>query len=121
MPVYEYECKACRSHISILFRSFAAASTETPICTACGSKRLKRLLSFSTILRAQASTTHRETGSQANDHSPEALARAMREAARGRDMGSEFDEVAARLEKGEPPRAVEKSLRKRAGQKRGTH
>jgi hypothetical protein len=45
----------------------------------------------------------------------------MREAVGGRDMGNEFNEVAARLEKGESPKTVEKSLRKRAGQKRGTH
>lgn len=121
MPVYEYECRACRSHVSILFRSFAAASTETPICTACGSKRLKRLLSTSTVLRAHASTIRREATPQATDDSPEALARAMREAVGGRDMGNEFNEVAARLEKGESPKTVEKSLRKRAGQKRGTH
>jgi len=121
MPVYEYECQVCRSRVSILFKSFAAASTETPICTACSSKRLKRLLSSSTIFRTSASTTHKETASQANDESPLALARAMREAAAGREMGSEFNEVAARLEKGEKSKAIEKSLRKRAGQKRGTH
>jgi hypothetical protein len=45
----------------------------------------------------------------------------MRQAAAGRDLGQEFGEVAARLEKGERPQAIEGSLRKRRGQKAGPH
>jgi len=45
----------------------------------------------------------------------------MRQAARGRDMGAEFNEVAARLEKGESATSVETSLRKRKRQKTGPH
>ena len=121
MPVYEYECQKCHSAVSIWFRSFAAASAEIPVCTACGSKRLKRLMSMPGVPYPGGSSTAAALSAAAPGENPHDLARAMREAARGRDMGGEFNEVAARLEKGEKSKAVEKSLRKRAGQKRGTH
>ncbi len=46
------------------------------------------------------------------------LARAMRESSResGADYGEQFREVAGRLEKGEPSKSIERSLRKRVGE-----
>jgi putative FmdB family regulatory protein len=120
MPIYEYKCQKCKAESSVWFRSFAAAASETPVCTICGSKRLKRLLSAPARLYAgqgPAGTASTPPGGE----NPQALAQAMHEAAHGRDMGSEFNEVVARLEKGEKSKVIENSLRKRAGQKRGTH
>jgi putative FmdB family regulatory protein len=123
MPTYEYHCRACQSDIEIWFRSFAAAASQTPICTVCGSKRLKRLISASAALRlggpAPQSTAPAAGGS--TPESPQELARVMQRAAAGRNMGEEFKEVAARLDKGETPQIIEKSLRKRKGQKSGPH
>jgi putative FmdB family regulatory protein len=121
MPVYEYECQKCHAAVNIWFRSFAAASAEIPVCTACGSKRLKRLMSTPAVIYSGSSSTLGAVSAATHIENPQDLAQAMRGAARDRDMGGEFSEVAARLEKGEKSKAIEKSLRKRAGQKRGTH
>jgi hypothetical protein len=45
----------------------------------------------------------------------------MHAAGAGRDMGSDFHEVAARLEKGERAAAIEASLRKRVGEDGQAH
>jgi hypothetical protein len=45
----------------------------------------------------------------------------MREASQGQDFGREFKEVATRLEAGEKPASIEKSLRQRSGQNTETH
>jgi hypothetical protein len=52
--------------------------------------------------------------SHGND--PQSLAQRMQMAARGRDMGDDFREVAARLEKGEQTATIEASLRRRVGE-----
>jgi hypothetical protein len=45
----------------------------------------------------------------------------MREAGQGKDFGGEFKEVTSRLESGEKPASIEKSLRRRVGQKPQAH
>jgi putative FmdB family regulatory protein len=125
MPTYEYRCKACQSVSEIWFRSFAAAATEIPVCTVCGSKKLKRLISSSAAGHrdspiAQSAAVTPALKGRAQESPPE-LAQAMKRASAGRNMGEEFKEVVARLDKGENPKAIEKSLRKRAGQKEGPH
>jgi putative FmdB family regulatory protein len=123
MPTYEYHCRACHSDIEIWFRSFAAAASETPVCTMCGSQKLKRLISTSAALRLGSPTppSAAPVAKGPAQESPQQLAQAMRRAGAGRNMGEEFREVAARLDKGENPQAIEKSLRKRKGQKGGPH
>ncbi len=41
MPLYEYECKECKTQVEILVNSQSA----TPDCPHCGSKKLSKLLS----------------------------------------------------------------------------
>jgi putative FmdB family regulatory protein len=124
MPTYEYRCKACQSEIEIWFRSYAAAASETPACTACGRKRLKRLLSRGAAVHVDSPLARPGAPPPPQvrtQESPQELAQAMKRAGTGRNLGEDFKEVAARLDKGENPDSIEKSLRKRAGQKRGTH
>jgi putative FmdB family regulatory protein len=42
MPLIEYRCKKCGQVTEVLTR---AASDERPVCEACGSKDLKKVLS----------------------------------------------------------------------------
>jgi putative FmdB family regulatory protein len=126
MPTYEYRCKACQSQIEIWFPSFSAAAAQKPVCTVCGSRKLKRLISSAAAVRRPgpfgAPMSHPSAPApSASVESPRELARAMHQAAAGRNLGEEFKEVAARLDKGESPKAIEKSLRKRAGHKTGPH
>jgi putative FmdB family regulatory protein len=44
MPIYEYTCKACDHQFEALVRS-----GKTPVCAACGSVDLERLLSLPTV------------------------------------------------------------------------
>ncbi len=123
MPTYEYICQACQSPISIWFRSFTEAATEVPVCTACGSHELKRKMSSYAVVRSGGPTGKHgvvPTGS-ARAEDPQSLARAMREASTGRDMGTDFNEVVSRLEKGDGSQAIEASLRKRVGERMQPH
>jgi hypothetical protein len=52
---------------------------------------------------------------------PQSLAQRMRTAAGGREMGNDFREVAARLEKGEQAATIEASLRRRVGETMQVH
>lgn len=42
MPFYEYECRSCGEEMAVLVR---APAEELPACGACGSVRLRRLVS----------------------------------------------------------------------------
>ena len=123
MPTYEYHCNVCRSDVEIMFGSFSAAAKATPVCSKCGSKKLKRLIS--SVPAVHRGGWPRESASPAapglRSETPQELAQMMKRAGAGRDLGDEFKEVAARLDKGEQPHAIEKSLRKRKGQKSGPH
>ena len=64
-----------------------------------------------------------ETGSnltqqKISSNNPHLLAQKMRSSMRksGKDYGNEFNEVVHRLEKGENPNLIERSLRKRSGE-----
>jgi putative FmdB family regulatory protein len=126
MPTYEYRCKACQSQIEIWFPSFFAAAAQKPVCTLCGSRRLQRLISSAAAVRrsrpsAEPASQPSASTPPPSTESPQELAHTMHQAAAGRNLGEEFKEVAARLDKGESPNAIEKSLRKRAGHKSGPH
>ena len=125
MPTYEYICQTCHSPISIWFRSFAAAETETPVCTVCGGSDLKRQMSACAVIHSHSSGQTRKhdsaltAGSSVEDS--QSLAHILHEAGAGRDMSNDFKEVASRLEKGEGSQAVEASLRKRVGERMQPH
>ncbi len=123
MPIYEYICLTCHSPLSIWFRSFTEAATEVPVCTACGSHELKRKMSTYTVVRSGGQIGKHKSAppGRANAEDTQSLARVMRVASSGRDMGSDFNEVASRLEKGEGSQAVEASLRKRVGERMQPH
>jgi|HigsolmetaAR201D_1030396.scaffolds.fasta_scaffold13030_2 putative FmdB family regulatory protein len=125
MPIYEYICQSCEQHISIWFRSVAQADTQTALCTECGSADLVRLMSQVSVASGASASASAGTGagaaSASGDASPQALAQMMRSASGGKDMGSDFREVASRLEKGESATKIEQSLRKRVGESMQAH
>jgi putative FmdB family regulatory protein len=115
MPIYEYRCQDCQADASIWFSSIARAAASAPVCPTCGGERLARLVSNIAAARSGGAA-----GGTSGER-PQGLAQTMRAAAGGRDMGSDFHEVAARLEKGESATAVEASLRRRVGEKMQPH
>ncbi len=123
MPLYEYVCPKCKAQASVLHRHIERGQKAKVVCESCGHKPMRRL--FSTFaFRPGGTATKSQVDKPAHGITPEtpqALAQTMRRAARGRDMGAEFNEVAGRLEKGESAPSVETSLRKRKRQKSGPH
>jgi len=116
MPIYEYMCHDCRRRVSLLWRSFEDAQTRTPVCPRCGGHQLTRLVSRVAVLRSEDSRlddlADPSSLGDLDENDPKSLARFMRKMANetGEDLGAEFEEVVGRLEAGENPEDIEKSM-----------
>ncbi|BCX03126.1 MAG: hypothetical protein KatS3mg053_1064 [Candidatus Roseilinea sp.] len=122
MPIYEYRCQDCGRKVSIFWRSLSAVDEKSARCERCGSHRLVRLASHVRVVRGAGSgdTGASNGGDDAlldemaslDENDPRALGRFMRKMAQesGEDLGPEFDEVVTRLERGEDPEQIEKSM-----------
>ena len=116
MPIYEYTCHDCKRRVSLLWRSFADAEERSAACPRCGSTNLTRLMSRVAVLRSEDSRMDdlADPGAMGDldENDPKSLARFMRKMASetGEDLGPEFDEVVGRLEAGENPETIEKSM-----------
>lgn len=121
MPIYEYRCHDCRRRVSVLWRSFSAPTTAQPVCPRCGGKDLTRLVSRVRLIRSEDSRLDDLTDASPSDfdeNDPRSMARMMRRMAEevGEDVGPEFDEVIGRLEAGESPEEIERSMPDLAGE-----
>ncbi len=116
MPIYEYYCNDCKRRVSLLWPSFADAASRAPVCPRCHGTDLRRLISKVAILRSEESRLDNLADPSAlgglDEDDPKSLARYMRKMAdeTGEDLGPEFNEVVGRLEAGEDPEAIEKSM-----------
>ena len=118
MPIYEYRCADCQKKVSVFFRSFSAVNQKQARCPICHGTRLTRLVSKVRVVRGASASAGGEDGfddsmlGDVNENDPRSLGRMMRRMAdeTGEDMGPEFGEVVNRLEKGEDPEAIEKSM-----------
>jgi putative FmdB family regulatory protein len=118
MPIYEYRCGNCQQKVSIFFRSFSAVDQKAARCPNCDSADLKKLMPRIRVVRGSAAPDSSGDdfdesmldGLDEND--PRSMGRMMRRMAdeTGEDLGPEFGEVITRLEKGEDPEAIEKSM-----------
>lgn len=113
MPLYEYRCNACRRRVTLL-RAFSDSSA--PRCPECDSDDLTRLISRAALLRSEESRWESlaDPSSLAgvDENDPRSLARWMRKMSgeTGEDLGPEFDEMVDRLEAGESPEEIERSM-----------
>ena len=125
MPIYEYICLDCRRRVSLFFRSFSEAETASPTCPHCGSTRLVRRISRVAVVRSEESRLESMMDSDflsgLDENDPRSLARFMRRMSNelGEDLGDEFEEVVDRLEAGESPEEIEKSMPELAGEDLG--
>ncbi|HSB91422.1 MAG TPA: zinc ribbon domain-containing protein [Anaerolineales bacterium] len=115
MPTYDYRCQDCRKR-SAVYQSYADYGRQPVACPHCGSHNLKRLISRVRVLRSEESrldslSDPSEWG-DVDEDDPRSMARAMRRMGQemGEEMPPEFDEVVDRLEEGEDPEAIEKSM-----------
>lgn len=116
MPIYEYFCPDCRHRVSLLWRSFADAESRDAVCPRCGKSNLRRLISRVAVVHSEESRLDDLADPSSLDgldeSDPKSLARFMRKMAAetGEDLGPEFEEVVGRLEAGEDPETIEKSM-----------
>lgn len=116
MPIYEYKCHTCQRRVSLLWRSISDAESRAAACPRCGGQNLTRLISRVAVLRSEESRLDDLADPSAlsglDEDDPKSLARFMRKMAdeTGEDLGPEFEEVIGRLEAGEDPEEIEKSM-----------
>ncbi len=119
MPIYEYRCPNCKKKVSIFFRSLSGVDHASARCPHCGSGGLMRLMSRVRVIRGSSKSTDSDGGDFADDmldgldeNDPRSMGRLMRTMAAesGEEMPPEFDEVVGRLEKGDSPEDIEKSM-----------
>ena len=114
MPIYEYRCRDCGRKLSVFWRSRAAI--RTPTCRRCGSDKMTRLVSRVRVVRSEDSRmddlADDAMPSDLDENDARSLGRWMRKMSRetGEDLGPEFDEMVGRLEAGEDPEEIEKSM-----------
>jgi len=114
MPVYGYQCLDCNERFEVFLRYEAYGKKEID-CPECGSKQIKRLInrvrvSHSTETRYESLSDPAMVDRLEDD--PKAMGRMMREMSKetGEDLGPEFNDVVDRLEAGQSPQEIEKSL-----------
>ena len=115
MPVYEFRCLDCGRGVRLTY-SFREYETATPTCAHCGSEQLQRRIGRVAVARSEDSRMDSLLDESAlaglDDEDPRALGRFMRKMSRemGEDLGEEFGEVVDRLESGQAPEEIEKSM-----------
>lgn len=116
MPIYEYGCYDCRKRVNIFFRSFSEVAKKKATCPRCGGAKLKRLVSKVAVVRSEESRLENLADPSnlagLDESDPKSIGRWMRKMGTemGEDLGSEFSEVVDRLEAGEDPDSIERSM-----------
>ena len=116
MPIYEYGCYDCRKRVNVFFRSFSDVEIKEAVCPRCGGTNLKRLVSKVAFVHSEESRLENlaDPGSLAglDENDPKSIARWMRKmgSEMDEDLGDDFNEVVDRLEAGEDPESIEKSM-----------
>jgi putative FmdB family regulatory protein len=115
MPNYDYKCSECGRR-STIYQSYEDYGDVAVECPHCGSQNLKRVINRVRIARSEDSRMDALADpsmlADLDENDPKSLARAMRSMTdeMGEEMPEEFDEVIGRLEAGESPDDIEKSM-----------
>lgn len=116
MPIYEYYCADCRRRVSVFFRTFSEASDAAARCPRCEGSRLRRLMSRVAVLKSEESRLDAMADPSfmagLENEDPRALAGFMRKMSdeMGEPLDAEMSEMVERLERGESPEEIEKSM-----------
>ncbi|MCB0201617.1 MAG: zinc ribbon domain-containing protein [Anaerolineae bacterium] len=116
MPIYEYRCADCRRRVSVWWRTYSDAEAGDPVCPRCGGTQLSRLVSRVAVLRSEESRLDDMADPSAfgdlDEDDPRSIGRWMRRmsAETGEPLDGEFSEVIDRLESGESPESIERSM-----------
>ncbi len=118
MPLYDYICLDCNHRFDV-FLTYSEYGKAPVTCPQCKSKNVRRRVPRVRVAKSEDA----RMDSMAEDFSdpsalaglendPQAMGRMMRKMGNelGEEMPPEFDEVVGRLEKGESPDEIEKTL-----------
>ena len=115
MPNYDYRCPDCQQRFTV-FLSYAEYGKKKVACPVCGGTRVQRVIGRVRVAKSEdrrlddLSDPSFLGGVDEND--PKSIARAMKKMGQemGEDLPPEFNEITDRLEAGEDPEAIEKSM-----------
>ncbi|HRW47992.1 MAG: zinc ribbon domain-containing protein [Caldilineaceae bacterium] len=116
MPIYEYFCFDCRKRVSVFFRTFSDASDDAARCPQCEGAHLRRLVSRVAVLKTEDARLDDMADPSfmagLENEDPRALAGFMRKMSdeMGEPLDAEMTEMVDRLERGESPEEIEKSM-----------
>lgn len=115
MPYYDYRCQTCHKPARLFF-TYKEYETAKPACSHCGTQNLKRRIGRIAVAKSEDARLDAMAddsmlaGLDGDD--PRAMGQFMKKMSHemGEDLGDEFNEVVDRLEKGESPESIEKSM-----------
>lgn len=114
MPIYDYRCLDCKQRFNI-FLTYQEYGTKTVHCPNCNSENVQRRIGR--VRFARADEARMEDLSDPSklaefENDPRAMGRMMRQMSSelGEDMGPEFTELVGRLESGQSPEEIEKTM-----------
>jgi len=114
MPYYGYRCLDCKKTFDV-FMAYSDYGQRAVICSHCASANITRKINRVRVAKSddQRMEDMADPESLAGlEDDPRALGKMMRKMSHqmGEDMGSEFDEVVDRLEKGQTPEDIEREI-----------
>ncbi len=115
MPVYDFRCEECKHRFEV-FLTYADYDRHQAICPVCGSGKIQRVIRKVRVSRGdqgRLASMADDANLDAIDNDPRALGKMMREMkdeVGADDLPAEFDEVVNRLEKGQSPEEIERSM-----------
>jgi putative FmdB family regulatory protein len=124
MPIYEYRCGNCKRRVSIFFRSFSVVAGAR--CPHCDSDQLTRLVSRVAQIKSEDARLDAMSDPSSfgdiDESDPKSVAKFMRKMGDQmgtEDLGPEFSEMVERMESGESPDEIEKSMPSMGGEGAG--
>jgi putative FmdB family regulatory protein len=114
VPTYEFRCLDCRRRFELFF-SYNEYGQKPIRCPHCESENVQRKIGRIRMARSDESRLESMADPSALaglEDDPKSLGRMMRQMSSqmGEDMGPEFHEVVDRLESGQSPDEIEKTL-----------
>lgn len=113
MPTYDYICLNCHKKFEIIL-SYQEYGKVEVICPVCRSEQVRRKIHKVRITRSTESRLdpYSDADLEGMESEPENLGKMMRKMSEevGEEMPGEFNEVVGRLEKGETPEQIERSM-----------
>ena len=114
MPTYQYRCLDCQRRFEV-FLTYAEYGQKQIHCTRCGSEHVQRRIGRIRVAKSEESRLESiadPASLEGMEEDPKALGQMMRKMSNemGEDLGPEFKEVVDRLESGQDPEEIEKSL-----------